>query len=54
MIEAGVADCWWRYVAGRGDVIAMDGFGQSAPADQLFERFGFTVTAVVGAAERLL
>jgi transketolase len=54
VIEAGVADGWWRYVGGRGDVIAMHSFGLSAPAKQLFERFGFTVEAVVEAARRFV
>ncbi|HEY8520931.1 MAG TPA: transketolase [Gammaproteobacteria bacterium] len=53
-IEAGAKDCWWRYVRGRGDVIGMDRFGESAPAKQLFQHFGFTVEAVIAAAERLL
>ncbi|HIE69859.1 MAG TPA: transketolase, partial [Planctomycetes bacterium] len=35
-IEAGVADSWWRYVDGRGDVIGIARFGQSAPAAALF------------------
>jgi transketolase len=54
VVEAGVADGWWRYVGDRGDVIAMHSFGQSAPAKQLFARFGFTAAAVVDAAKRLL
>jgi transketolase len=52
-IEAGVRDCWWRYVAGRGDVVGMSSFGKSAPAKALFEHFGFTVDAVAAAARRL-
>jgi transketolase len=54
IIEAGVAHGWWRYAGCNGDVIAMTTFGQSAPAGQLFERFGFTVEAIVEAAQRLL
>ena len=54
VIEAGVAFGWWRYVAGRGDVIGMSGFGQSAPAGDLFKHFGFTKEAIVEAARRLL
>jgi transketolase len=54
IIEAGVADGWWRFTAGRGDVVAMSTFGQSAPAKELFARFGFTPAAVVEAARRLL
>ena len=54
IIEAGVADGWWRYTAGRGEIISMTSFGQSAPAGELFKRFGFTVAAVVKAARRLV
>ena len=54
IIEAGVADGWWRYTAGRGDVVSMTTFGQSAPAGELLNRFGFTVAAVVKAARRLV
>ena len=54
IIEAGVADGWWRYTAGRGDVVSMTTFGQSAPAGELLNRFGFTVAAVVNAARRLV
>ena len=53
-VEAGVADSWWRYLAGRGDVIAMSQFGQSAPAADLFAHYGFTVAAVVDSAKRLM
>ncbi|MFL2545778.1 MAG: transketolase [Candidatus Rariloculaceae bacterium] len=53
-IEAGVADCWWRYIDGRGDVLGIDRFGQSAPAAELFAEYGYTVEAVTAAAQRLL
>ena len=54
VIEAGAADGWWRYVAGKGDVIGIDRFGQSAPAAALFEDYGYTVEALTAAAERVL
>ncbi|MDX1561919.1 MAG: transketolase [Gammaproteobacteria bacterium] len=54
VVEAGVADGWWRFVGGRGDVIGMTTFGQSAPAKELFARFGFTAAAVADAARRLV
>jgi transketolase len=41
---------WDRYVGPAGTVIAMRGFGASAPADRLETRFGFTVDKVVDAA----
>ena len=54
-VEAGVADSWWRYLAGRGDVIAMSRFGQSAPAADLFAHYGFTEGSRPStAAKRLL
>ena len=53
-IEAGTADGWWRYIAGRGDVIGIDRFGQSAPAAALLEEYGYTVEAVMATARRLL
>ena len=53
-IEAGVTDCWHRYVGGHGRVIGMDEFGQSAPASKLFEHYGFTVDNVVRVAREVL
>ncbi|WP_375144531.1 transketolase, partial [Vibrio parahaemolyticus] len=46
-IEAGIADFWYKYVGFDGRIIGMTTFGESAPADQLFEMFGFTVENVV-------
>jgi len=46
-IEAGVTDFWYRYVGSDGAVIGMHGFGASAPAEVLFEHFGFTVDNVM-------
>ena len=52
-IEAGSSDFWCKYVGLDGAVIGMNGYGASAPADQLFERFGFTVDKIVEAATAL-
>ena len=38
---------WGKYVGLDGDYVTMKGFGASAPANQLFEKFGFTVENVV-------
>jgi transketolase len=38
---------WERYTMARGLRIGIDGFGASAPAEDLFEHFGFTVEAIV-------
>ncbi len=53
-IEAGVTEGWWRYVGAEGRVVGMDCFGESAPAEQLFEHFGFSVDNVVKVANSLL
>ena len=53
-IEAGVSDGWWRYVGQSGRIVGLDRFGASAPADELFEHFGFSVRNVSGIARELL
>jgi transketolase len=54
VIEAGVTDTWWRYAGPNGRVIGLDRFGESAPADELFEHFGFSVANVVKVAKQVL
>ncbi|HLT89667.1 MAG TPA: transketolase [Woeseiaceae bacterium] len=54
VIEAGVTAGWWRIAGSEGRVIGIDRFGESAPAKQLFEHFGFTVDNVVEVARELL
>jgi transketolase len=54
VIEAGVGDFWWRYAGPAGRVVAMEGFGESAPAEDLFTHFGFTVGNVLSVAKELL
>jgi len=46
-VEAAIMDGWWKYVGTDGAVVGMTTFGESAPAPQLFEHFGFTVDNVV-------
>ncbi|MBE4576966.1 transketolase [Vibrio navarrensis] len=53
-IEAGIADFWYKYVGFGGRIIGMTTFGESAPADQLFEMFGFTVENVVNTAKEII
>ncbi|EGN75250.1 transketolase [Idiomarina sp. A28L] len=52
-IEAGIADFWHKYTGFDGAVVGMTTFGESAPAEQLFEHFGFTVENVVAVAQGL-
>ncbi|QKS31738.1 MAG: transketolase [Candidatus Accumulibacter similis] len=53
-IEAGVSSFWYKYVGLDGAVLGIDRFGESAPADQLFDSFGFTVANVVRIVKSLL
>ncbi|MBX7527154.1 transketolase [Qipengyuania vesicularis] len=46
-IEAGTTFGWERYTGENGLNIGLDRFGASAPAEQLFEKFGFTADAIV-------
>lgn len=59
-IEAGVRQGWDRWLLGergreaKAGFIGMDGFGGSAPAEVLYEKFGITADAVVAKATSLL
>jgi transketolase len=53
-IEAGKTDFWYKYVGLDGKVIGIDEFGKSAPAEQLFEKFGITVGSVLEAIKNML
>ena len=53
-VEAGISDFWYKYVGFGGRIVGMNSFGESAPADQLFKLFGFTVENVVEKAKEIL
>jgi transketolase len=54
-IEMGTSLGWERWVRpDRGAIMAIDRFGMSAPAEQIFEQFGFTVDHVVEVARGVL
>ena len=46
-VEAAGDFGWYKYVGLDGEVISMNGYGASAPAGKLFDKFGFTVDNVV-------
>ena len=53
-VELGVAQGWERYVGPNGDMLGIDHFGASAPADGRLAGLGFTVANVVARAHALL
>jgi len=53
-VEAGSSFGWHKYVGLDGSLITMDSFGESAPADALFKKYGFTVENVLNKALDLI
>ena len=53
-VEAGVAQGWHRYVGDRGDVLSVEHFGASAPAERVLCEYGFSVEEVCRRAQALL
>jgi transketolase len=53
-VEAASPLGWHRWVGDHGDVVAMEGFGASAPAGALYKHFGFTGENVATRARALL
>jgi transketolase len=53
-VEAASPIGWHRWVGDAGDVVAMEGFGASAPAKVLYEHFGFTGEKVAERARKVL
>ncbi|WP_368917384.1 transketolase [Corynebacterium striatum] len=49
-VEAALAMPWHKYTGTFGRNVSLEHFGASAPAEELFEKFGFTTAAVVDAA----
>lgn len=53
-IEAGVSLGWAKYVGDHGDTLTVDKFGASAPAEDVFRNYGFTVENVVKRAKKIV
>jgi transketolase len=53
-VETGSPLGWHKYVTDEGDIIAMTTFGESAPAEELYKVFGFTIDNVVDKSKALL
>lgn len=53
-IEAGISQGWHKYIGDAGDTLTVDKFGASAPAEDVFHDYGFTVENVIKKAKKLL
>ena len=51
VVEAGASLGWHKYAGPKGEIIALDHFGASGPAKQLFPAFGFTADNIVAKAK---
>ena len=53
-VEAGASLGWERWVGDRGAIVGLDHYGASAPAQIIFEKFGFTADRVADVARGVL
>jgi transketolase len=53
-VEAALQQGWERFIGEDGGFVGMTGFGASAPAEVLYEKFGITTEAVVAAVKARL
>ncbi|WP_332653388.1 transketolase [Brevundimonas sp.] len=53
-VEAAIQQGWERFIGEDGGFVGMTGFGASAPAEVLYEKFGITTEAVVAAVKARL
>jgi transketolase len=53
-VEAGVKQGWEKWLGEKGEMIGMTGYGASAPAEILYEKFGFSVENIVAHALQML
>ena len=54
VVEAGVSGGWYKYTGSRCAMVCLDTFGESGPADQVFEHFGFSVENVVNRTKEII
>ncbi|MBI2791477.1 MAG: transketolase [Gammaproteobacteria bacterium] len=53
-VEAGSSLCWHKYIGPMGRIIAIDRYGESAPAPHIYKAFGLTVENIVKTVNTLL
>ncbi len=53
-VEAGSPLGWHKYITDEGDIIGINGFGESAPGEELMKEYGFTVENIVMKAKALI
>lgn len=54
VVEAGVSGGWYKYAGARSAMVCLDTFGESGPAGEVFEHFGFNTANVIEQVKSLL
>ena len=52
-VEAGITLGWERWIGAKGKAIGIDRFGESAPAEMLMQKFGFTEENIKKTADQI-
>ena len=53
-VEAGISQCWYKYLGEAGEAVSIEKFGSSAPGKVLMEKYGITAENVAAAAIRVM
>ncbi len=53
-VEAGIRQCWDKYLGRDGIFVGMSGFGASAPYQELYKQFGITAENIVDKVKKAL
>lgn len=54
IIEAGIDMPWYKYAGPKGEIISINHFGESAPGNILFKKYGFTVDNIVSKIKKMV
>ncbi len=53
-IEAGISQCWYKYLGDAGEAVSIEKFGSSAPEKVLMEKYGITTGNIVATSIRVI
>jgi len=53
-VEAGVGDCWDKFIGKKGSKIVMNSFGLSAPGNIVLNHFGFSIKNIIATVKKLI
>ena len=53
-VEAGISQCWYKYLGEAGEAVSIEKFGSSAPGKVLMEKYGITAENVAAVAIRVM